>query len=444
MKLHNYQERAISFCLDHKAAFLAIDLGMGKTAIALHVIQHIGGPAFVFGPLRTIYSSWPEEIEKWTPNLSYAIAHGTNKYAALNSGADVILMNYDGLNWFSKQKIAMNRRMVIYDESSMCKSHATQRFRLLRKLSILWSDYKLCLSATPAPNSLQELWSQYYLLDSGKALGKNITTFRENYCTSFSYPGMTVTLYKVLARYHKEIYDRVAPITFRLDAKDYLEMPEITYNEIKVELPPSLRAKYKTLKKEFFLELEGADIEALSAVHVGMKLRQFIQGGLYDEEKKWHRLHNLKLRVLKELVETAAGNPILCAIQFKGELAMIREAFPSAPVIAGGTLPEQGAKYITSWNKGNIPLLLCHPASLSHGVNLQAGGHTLLWYGLTWSLEQYSQLNGRLYRQGQLRHVVIHHIIMKDTIDEAVMLALKNKECGLRALLNYIKEYHDE
>jgi len=442
MKLHKYQERALTFALEHEAVALFIDLGMGKTAITLKLIEHTGQKAFVFGPLRTIYSSWPDEIEKWTPQLSYYILHGPDKSLSAAMKADIILMNYEGLSWLSKQRYSWTRRTVVFDESSMVKSHSTQRFKLLNKMRPMWNNYRILLSATPAPNSLQELWAQFALLLKHNPLGKNISEFRRRYCTSFSYPGMSFTQYKVDPRFTQEIYDAVAPRTFRLAARDYLDMPPITYNSISCELTTSLARKYRELEETFFLELEEGEVEAVNAATLSMKLRQFIQGGLYDEDKIWRQLHDIKLRALKELVETSAGQPILCAIQFKGERAMVEKAFPNVPVIAGGTTARQASEYIKKWNSGQIPLLLCHPASLSHGVNLQSGGHLLLWYGLTWSLEQYLQLNGRLYRQGQQNHVVIHHLIMKDTIDEAVMKALARKEQGQSSLLSYLKSWH--
>jgi len=431
--------------LEHKACFLAADMGVGKTLMVLMLIKYTGQQAFIFGPLRTITTSWPDEIEKWAPELSYKILHGPDKTLGGTNSVDILLMNYEGLKWLSQQRASVPRRMVIYDESSMCKSHSTQRFKLLRKMRPLWTDTSVCLSATPAPNSLQELWAQYYLLDSGRRLGKNITQFRAQYCRSFSYPGLSFTLYEVAPEKKQAIIDAVAPITFRLAASDYLSMPSITYNSIACRLSPALTKRYKQFEREFFLELEGgAEIEAPQVAQHSMKLRQFVQGGLYDEEGVWHLLHDIKLRALKELVETSAGQPILCAIQFKGELAQIQKAFKDVPVIAGGTSAKQGSEYIRQWNSGEIPLLLCHPASLSHGVNLQAGGHLLIWYGLTWSLEQYVQLTGRLYRQGQKNGVIVHHLVMKGTVDEAVMTALARKDTSQKDLLRALKEYHEK
>ena len=218
-------------------------------------------------------------------------------------------------------------------------------------------------------------------------------------------------------------------------------MPPIIYNEIKLDMTPKLAKHYKELEKEFFLNIGDTEIEVFNAAALSMKLRQFIQGGLYDEEKTWNFIHRIKLDALKQVIETSAGQPILCAIQFRGELAMIRKKLGQVPIIAGGTSAKVAAKYISSWNKGSIPLLLCHPASISHGVNLQAGGHILLWYGLTWSLEQYLQLNGRLHRQGQKNAVVVNHLVMRNTVDESVMQALRDKDSNQKKLLQYLKEY---
>lgn len=440
-KLHAYQEKAVQFCLRHKRVYLAVDLGMGKTAIALETIKRSGQKAFVFGPLRTIYSSWPDEIAKWAPELSYYILHGPDKSLVIAMEYDIILMNYEGLPWLAKQNAKWRKRMVVFDESSMVKSHSTKRFGLLKKMKPLWSEYAICMSATPAPNALTELWSQYFLLDGGERLGKNITAFREKYCSSFSYPGMTVTLYTVEEDKIQDVYKAIAPITYRLEASDYLSMPPISYNKISGTLSKKDMKSYRDLEQWFFLELDELQVEAPNTAILGMKLRQFIQGGLYDEEKQWHEIHTLKLKMLEELVDTAAGRPILCAIQFKGELTTIRKKYPEAPVIAGGTPAKMAQEYITRWNSGQVPLLLCHPASISHGVNLQHGGCTLLWYGLPWSLEQYLQLNGRLYRQGQEKPVVIHHLVISETIDEVILEALTKKNTSQRALLDYLKTY---
>lgn len=455
MKLHPYQERAVQFCLDNPACYLAMDMGLGKTAVALTVIKKLKLKAFVFAPLRPAYNTWPEEIKKWAPELSYYICHGSDKSLYGLEACDIILMNYEGLAWFSKQSGRFKKRMVVFDESSMFKSHSTTRFKLLKRSLTLWHEHKICLSATPAPNKLDELWSQYFILDRGQRLEKNISRFRASYCTSFSYPGMSFTKYTVDPRYEQTIYDLVAPITYRLKAEDYLDMPEITYNQIKCKLTPALKKQYKKLEDEFFLEWEEGEVEAANAAQLSSSLRQFVQGGQYIwpegdnakllKDRTWKNIHSVKLNALKELLEISSGHPILCAIQFKFELEMLRKTFgKTIPIIAGGTTAKLASKYIEQWNNGELPILLCHPASLSHGVNLQSGGHLLLWYGLTWSLEQYIQLNGRLYRQGQEHAVVVHHLIMEGTIDEAVMQALHTKDTNQQKFLNYIKEWKHE
>ena len=462
MKLHKYQEKAISFCLHHKSVFLAMDLGLGKTAVALEVIKRTQQPAIVFAPLRVIYNTWPDEIKNWAPELTFDVLHGPYKNQTLkNSQADILLINYDGLKWFAKEilksnkrvtvktrklvgggtrrKVGWQKRILVLDESSMVKSPSTLRFKTLKKLSPLWNDYKLCLSATPSPNGYHELWSQYYLLDKGKRLFETFYQFRGAY---FNYTGPPIYKTTIRKGSYERIRDAIKPITFRLDAKDYLDMPDIVYNDIPLAMSKTLMDKYKELEDNFFLEFTGSEATAFNAAALSMKLRQFIQGAVYTDAKngQFYPLHKVKIEALKDLLETAAGQPILCPIQFKFERRMINEFIGIYPCIAGGTTVTEATAYIKAWNKGDLPLLLCHPASLGHGVNLQAGGHILLWFGLTWSLEHYKQLNGRLIRQGQeASSVVVNHLIMKNTIDERVVKVLKEKDATQARLLDALK-----
>ena len=445
LELHQYQKDAIEFGLENKAVFFAMDLGLGKTAVALKIIEELKQKAIVFAPLRVIHNTWPEEIEKWTPNLTYDIIHGLDKGNIFKrSKADILLINFDGLKWFSKEvlksHIRWQKRILVLDESSMIKSPTTLRFKLLKKMMPLWSDYRFCLSAIPAPNGYHELWTQYYMLDKGKALTPVFYQFRNKY---FHYSGPP--LYKTTIRKgsHERIRDLIKPITYRLDANDYLKMPKTIYNKIPLVLPEVLRNKYKELEDNFFLKFTGADATAFSAAALSMKLRQFIQGAVYTDQKdgSFYPLHQIKIDALKELLETSAGQPILCPIQFKFELKMIREFIDkSIPCIAGGTTNIEANSLIKAWNESRLPLLLCHPASLGHGVNLQAGGHIMLWFGLTWSLDHYRQLNGRLIRQGQKNaSVTVNHLIMKNTIDERVISVLKDKDATQSKLLNALK-----
>ena len=445
LELHQYQKKAIEFGLENKAVFFAMDLGLGKTAVALKIIEQLKQKAIVFAPLRVIYTTWPEEIKRWTPKLTYDIIHGLDKRNVLKrSKADVLLINFDGLKWFYKEvlksHVKWHNRVLILDESSMIKSPTTLRFKLLKKMMPLWSSYRFCLSATPAPNGYHDLWSQYYMLDKGMVLFPTFHQFRNTY---FNYSGPP--LYKTTIRKgsYERIRDLIKPITYRLDADDYLKMPKTIYNEIPLVLSKPLQDKYKELEDKFFLEFVGADATAFSAAALSMKLRQFIQGAIYTDQKdgSFYPLHQIKIDALQELLETSSGQPILCSIQFKFELKMIREFIDKLiPCIAGGVSNKEANNLIKAWNNSELPLLLCHPASLGHGVNLQAGGHIMLWFGLTWSLEHYKQLNGRLIRQGQKNaSVTVNHLIMKNTIDERVVTVLKDKDATQSKLLDALK-----
>jgi len=446
-ELYDYQKKALTFCLQKRRCYLALDMGMGKTCISLkwckHILPSVKG-ILVIAPLRTIHSTWPDEIEKWSPELSYVILHGPKKDQELHKTADLYLMNYEGIAWLFdslkrlfKTKGSLPFRGVILDEGSMIKSPSTKRFKILRRLKDIFPNARMILSGTPAPNSLLDLWSQYFFLDDGQRLGGAYTRYKHDHFQQVDRMGF---VWKLRPGQDKPIYQKIQDITYRLDAKDYLELPERIDNIITVNLPEEKMRQYKELEKEFFLELEDTKFEAFSAASLSMKLRQFLQGAVYvDDKRNYKIIHKEKLNALKSLVEEADGQGILCAIQFRFELDMIRKMFPKAPVIAGGTNTKDAAKYIKQWNLGEIPLLLCHPASLSHGVNLQAGSHIILWYGLTWSLEQYLQLNARLHRHGQKKGVIVHHLIVKGTVDGRVFRALKAKFKTQSELLDYLK-----
>lgn len=440
--LHEYQERAIDFTMKVKTPFHMIDLGLGKTAIALKVMERLPNPTLVLAPLRVIYSTWPEEILKWTRGKTYTILHGSQKSARLRLNRDIYLLNYDGLKWFYNailKDFRLPKRLnLVLDESSFVKSPSTQRFKMLKKMMPIFTEYRMCLSATPAPNGLHELWSQYFMLDEGKRLGRGFTSFRN---TFFHYTGPPI--YKTIPRSDapQGIFNRVKDVTFRLDANDYLKMPPTTYNAINLALTPKLQKEYKQLERDFFLELGDQEIEVFNAAALSSKLRQYIQGCVYiNKNGDYSKIHNIKIDALKELREST-NQPILCPIQFKFELKQIEKQIRGVPIIAGQTKGHEAAVYIREWNKGNIPLLLCHPASLGHGVNLQAGGHILLWIGLTWSLEHYHQMNGRLARQGQQNAVTVHHLIMRKTLDEHILRSLSKKHQTQAGFLQELRQY---
>ncbi len=464
--MHQYQKDALQFMLDNPKSYLALDMGLGKTLTTIRWIQAILPEVqnvLVIAPLRTIYSSWPEELEKWAPELTYSVLHGAGKVDALSENVNIYLINFEGIQWLFDQ---LKRRFkltggvpfrgLVIDEGSMVKSATTKRFKILKKMCNIFPKYRTILSGTPAPNSLLDLWSQYYLLDNGERLGKFITGYKRDYFYQVDRMGFVWSIRKG----SKEvIYKAIEDITYRLDAADHIDIPERIDNIIKVKLPKKSMDLYTKLESEFFLKLEeDIEIEAFNAPALAMKMRQFVQGAMYtgvriqgntyqesdgtitEGARNFEVMHNEKLKVLDNLLEEANGQGILCAIQFKFELEMIRNKYPNVPVIAGGTKPSEAAQYIKQWNAGEIPLLLCHPASLSHGVNLQTGSHIIVWYGLTWSLEQYLQFNARLHRQGQKKGVVVHHLVCEDTIDERVMTALKSKFKGQKQLLDYLKD----
>ncbi len=427
---------------------------MGKTLITIRWIQEILPKTkgiLVIAPLRAIYSTWPDELAKWAPELTYTVLHGTKKQDAFNTKADIYLINFEGIAWLFdqlKRQFKLTEsvpfRGLVIDEGSMVKSSTTKRFKTLKKMCAIFPKYRTILSGTPAPNSLLDLWSQYYILDDGDCLGKFVTHYKRKYFYQVDRMGF---IWSINKGSKDQIYKCIEDITYRLDAADYLNVPVRIDNVLKIKLPKKTLDQYKLLEKEFFLELEGTNVEAFNAPALAMKLRQFVQGAVYTDPadtitgapRNYEIFHKHKLDMLCNLVEEANGQGILCAIQFKFELDMIRRKFPNVPVIAGGTKPTESADYIKRWNLGEIPLLLCHPQSLSSSVNLQIGSHIILWYALTWSLEQYLQLIARLDRQGQKKGVVVHHMICEDTIDEKIMQALKGKFRGQRQLLDYLK-----
>ncbi len=463
-KEHQYQLDAGKFMDANPKSYLALDMGMGKTLITIRWIQRIlpeVKAVLVLAPLRTIYSSWPEELQKWAPELSYTILHGSEKNTELNKKVDVYLMNYEGITWlfnklkeqFKKTKTVPFRGLVL-DEGSKCKSSTTKRFKYLKKMCDIFPKYRTILSGTPAPNSLLDLWAQYFLLDKGDRLEPFVTAFKRLYFYQVDRMGFVWSINKGSADI---IYKKIEDITYRLDASDYIDLPGRIDNIIKIDLPKKVQKQYEVLEKDFFMSLEKCDIEVFNSASLSMKLRQFVQGAVYTDThlqgneyikqdgtittgpRDYEIVHNEKLSILIDLMDEACGQGILCAIQFKFELDLILMKYPDARVIAGGTNHFEAIEIIRDWNLGKVPLLICHPASLSHGVNLQTGSHIILWFGLPWSLEQYLQLNARLFRQGQKEVVRIHHLVCKDTVDESIMKALKNKFRGQKDLLDYLK-----
>lgn len=443
-ELHEYQERALDFAIDNKATMMLLPMGLGKTAIALNFIREIGVKALVVAPLRPCYTTWPEEIIKWTPELSYTVLHGPDKQIKLRYKRDIYIINYEGLKWFMKQlrskHFPRGKFLLILDESTFLKDPSTIRFKTLQTLMPLWYDFRMCLTATPSPKGLHNLWSQVYMLDEGERLERFYSRYKDKYFLETGAPRFKIW---VANGCREKIYSKIQDISFYLKAEDYLEMPEYIYNEVKLKMPPRLARIYKKFTREFILRIQNTNVNALSQASLSMKLRQFVQGGIYTNRRgDYEVLHKLKINALKEVIESAAGSPVLVPIQFKFEVEMIQKALGRVPVIHGATSTKLGNTHIRNWNKGEYAVMLCHPLSIGHGTNLQTGGNIVLWYSLPWSWEQYYQLNGRLYRQGQLKKgVIINHILMSDTVDDVVLSVLKDNEGDQQQLYNAIRRY---
>ena len=454
MALRPYQKRGVAFGYQNPAHFQMVDMGLGKTLTVLNLCQLVKMPTIVFAPLRVALMTWPDEIMKWTPNLSFTVLHGKDKDRNVKLERDIYIVNYDGLKWFYMECLKQNFRLrkcrFVFDESSMIKSPSTTRFKLIEKMRPLFGRHRINLSATPAPNGLHELWSQYKVLDDGKRLGAHYTPFRDKYFQFYPPPrNKTIPL-----RGTKEaLYEKVQDITFRLDAKDYLELPPLTINNVTIDLPPSLRAQYNRLKADSLLEFsETVKATAFNDASLVNKCRQYLQGAVYLDNdptvkvKRYKVLHDIKMQVLKEICELNAGKCILAPFQFRFELDIARKVFGyNIPTVSGGVGPKESVAILHAWNRGDIPLLMCHPGSISHGLNLQAMGHTLVWCGLPWSLEQYMQTIGRLHRQGQVQAVTSHNIVFRNTADERVASVLAMKDATQQDLLDALrKEFLDD
>lgn len=453
MKLHDYQYKGSQFWIDVQRAYFAVDMGMGKTVMALHALTKLKRPALIIAPLRPVYTTWSEEIKKWNIPLSYSIVHGKNKETAIRQNVDLYITNFQSIPFIYNYLVSLTKKrkpfpfeICVIDEGSMIKSNKTQRFKYLDALRRAFPKYRLILSGTPAPNSLLDLWAQYYFLTDGEALGSIYGTFRRLHYDAEEYNAFTYTL-KPGA--DKVIYEKIAPYTYRLDEADYLTLPKIIYNYISVDLPNKYKKMYREFKRDFLLTINDVDHIALNAATLSLKLRQFLQGFIYYQKDEIDKngmplrgatvLHTLKIQALKNLIDET-GQPMLCAIQFKQELEMLLQAFPGTPVIAGGVNSATATDLIRKWNKKELPLLICHPASISHGVNLQSGGCNIVWLCQTWSLEQYQQFNKRLHRQGQTQGVIIHHIVIKGTIDDKVSKTLAHKNLTQQALLDFLRD----
>ena len=443
---HDYQTYATKFVLTHPAAAVFLDCGLGKSVITLTALFDLCLDSFeirkalVIAPLRVARDTWPSELRKWDhlKGLAWSVAVGTEieRKAALRQDAFVYIINRENVQWLIEQSgLPFDYDMIVVDELSSFKSYQAKRFRAL--LKVRPSVKRIVgLTGTPSSNGLMDLWAEYRLLDMGKRLGRYITHYRNRYFVPDKRNGQVVFSYKPLPGAEEQIYTAISDITISMKATDHLRMPDLVLNEVRVTLSDEEREIYDVMRRELVVSLDGEEIDAGTAAALSGKLSQMANGAVYTEDKKVIPLHSRKLDALEDLIEAANGKPVLVAYWYKHDLDRIEERLHKLHIPFDRA---DKADSLERWNRGELPVMLLHPASAGHGLNLQAGGSTLIWYGLTWSLELYQQTNDRLWRQGQQHTVVIHHIIAEDTIDERIMAALRFKDKSQTALKDAVK-----
>ncbi len=438
---HDYQKYATEFILTHPIAAVFLEMGLGKSVITLTALFDLCLDRFlirkvlVIAPLRVARDTWPSEIKKWDhlSGLTYSLAIGTEaeRRTALARKADIFIINRENLDWLiNKSDVPFDFDMVIIDELSSFKSHQAKRFKSLLKVRPTIKRV-VGLTGTPSSNGLMDLWAEFRILDLGQRLGRYITHYRNTYFMPDKRNAEVIFSYKPIPGAEDAIYQQISDITISMRSCDYLKLPECVMNEVPVMMDAKEMAIYEGFRKDMVTRIKGEEIDAANAAVLSGKLQQMANGAVYDEEKHSIFIHERKLDALEDLIESANGKPVLIAYWYQHDAERIKKRFMVREI--------KTSRDIEDWNAGNIPAAIIHPASAGHGLNLQAGGSTLIWFGLTWSLELYQQTNARLHRQGQKDTVVIYHIITKGTIDEDVMKALRKKEKTQTALIDAVK-----
>ena len=444
---HEYQEFAAGYIKEHPVSAIFLDCGLGKTSITLTAINDLMFDSFevrkvlVVAPIRVASFSWPAEIEKWDhlEGMRYSVAVGTaaERLAALRRQADIYLINRENVQWLiSESGIPFDFDMVVVDELSSFKNHQAKRFKALMKVRPKVKRI-IGLTGTPSSNGLMDLWAEFRLLDMGERLGRFIGQYRTSYFRPDKQNGQVVFSYKPLPGAEKQIYGKISDITISMKSTDHLRMPELVDSRYTVYLSEKERGRYEELKKDLVLQLPGGEVTAANAASLSGKLSQMANGAIYTDGGETVAVHGRKLDALEDIIEAANGKPVLVAYWFRHDLERITERLEKLK-IAYDRLDTDAS--IRKWNAGEIPVALIHPASAGHGLNLQAGGSTLVWFGLTWSLELYQQTVARLWRQGQTAGtVVVQHIITEGTIDGRIMEALSEKGNTQEALIEAVK-----
>ena len=439
--MRRFQHAAGEFIAEVKRCALFIDMGLGKSVSVLTILRDLAddyeiGRILIIGPPRVVRSTWPDEIRKWehVRNFTFTNIEGTptKRMKRLTEASEIHLISRDNLHWLdSLVGDDHDYDVIVIDESSSFKTDSTKRFKAARRM-VKRARYVILLTGTPAANGLHDLWAQMFLLDKGKRLGHNITDFRKRWFeTNWGDQG-----YRPKEWADDQIKERIEDICFTLRDADYADLPPRIDNIVKIKLDDDVMRQYKKFKRTYMLELEdGANIKAINGAALTTKLLQLSNGVVYDKERKANFFHKAKIEALKEIVEEANGHSVFVAYSFITDITALTEAFPHAVVMSG----KNDVQVIKDWNAGLIQMLIAHPKSAGHGLNLQEGGSIAVWYGLTWSLEDYQQFNKRLHRKGQTKTTVIHHLICEGTVDEDVMASLQGKDEVQSSLLNALR-----
>lgn len=440
-KPHSYQEYAIRYIETHLISALLIDMGLGKTSITLTAIRNLLFDSFevckvlVIAPLRVAKNTWTDEIKKWehlnTLTYSLIIGNENERLSALNEQTDIYIINRENVDWLvNKSGYKFDFDMVVIDELSSFKNHQSKRFKSLMKVRPFVKRI-VGLTGTPSSNGLMDLFAEFKILDMGKRLGYFIGQYRNTYFKPDKMNGPIVYSYKPLPNAENAIYEKISDITVSMKANEYLKMPELLTSNYVVELSNSEKNQYDEMKKSLVLEITDGEITASNAASLSNKLCQLSNGAIYDDEQNIVEIHDRKLEALEDIIESMNGKPLLIAYWYRHDLERIKSRFSVRDI--------KTSEDISDWNDGKIPVALIHPANVGHGLNLQSGGSTLVWFGLTWRLELYQQTNARLYRQGQKNTVVIQHIIAKGTIDEQILKALQRKDKTQSDLIDAVR-----
>lgn len=448
--LHDYQLTAVEHIVENKHCALFLEMGLGKTISTLTAAKVLIydeleiSKILVIGPKRVVESVWDAECEKWEHikhfRISKIIGSVKQRKEALRKNADIYLISRDNIAWlcglYGGSMLPFD--MLVIDELSSFKNPKSIRFKALRGVQPSFKRI-VGLTGTPAPNGLIDLWSQIYLLDRGERLGKFITRYREEYFKAGKRNGAIIYKYDIAGDGESRIHEKIGDICMSMKAKDYLQLPGRIDNIIKIQMPPDIQAKYDKFEEEQVLQLfvgqpEDEGISALNAAALSNKLLQFANGAVYDENKDYHIMHNLKIEAAQEIIEDANGKSVLIAWTYRHDLYRLKEALKKYNPVELKT-----DKDVKDWNAGKIQVMMMHPASGGHGLNLQSGGHIIIWFGQTWSLELEQQFNARLDRQGQEDVVIINKLVMAKTMDEDVIKAQESKSAKQDSLMEAVK-----